>query len=102
RYFPGAISMTNSQRQRAIAACSLAAHCARKRGEDEGGFLTRAAAIRPGVGEGCVITDGHYFVGEALRRAGYPDCRRYFLASLRNRPLALRSYIRLVQSLAIK
>lgn len=101
RYSPSAISMTQSHRQSAIAECSLKAHLARKKGVDEGPALEKAAAIRPdaenAMADGAV-SDGNYFIGEALRRASNPACRRYLRASIRNRPFQVRAYLRLLQS----
>jgi glycosyltransferase involved in cell wall biosynthesis len=100
RFFPNAISMSHAARQKAMAECSLAAHVARKQGLSEADALTRAATIRPG-GEplaGRSLTDGHYFIGEALRRNGNSACRKYFLQSLRRRPVAIKSALRLLQS----
>jgi len=101
RYSPQAISMTQSHRQKAIAEYSLAAHQARKAGRDESPVLEKAAAIRPGFQNGTVagtVSDGDYFIGEALRRAGNIACRDYFWASIRKRPYQVRAYLRLFQS----
>ena len=99
RYFPNAISMKQSERQKAIASLSLGAHIQRKKGESEQEYLRKASAIRPVSGKsGRSSEDGNYFIGEALRRKGNSKCRDYFRASIKNRPLQIKSYIRLLQT----
>lgn len=108
RFFPHSISMRNAQRQRAIAACSKGAFVARRRGEDEAPWLEQAASIRPLAEPGrnnagvSNLEPGYYFIGEALRRRGDSRCRMYFREAIKERPISLRSYVRLVQSAAIR
>jgi GT2 family glycosyltransferase len=104
RIFPAGVSMSNIEKQQRIHECSRGAFQARQRGEDEGPWLERAAAIRPG---GCgkpqqkCSAAGYYFVGEALRRNGDAACRSYFLNALRSAPFTPRNYVRLLQSLVL-
>ncbi|MFA6958623.1 MAG: glycosyltransferase [Thermoanaerobaculia bacterium] len=104
RIFPRSISMEQAGRQREIAECSLGAAKARAGRADEGPWLDRAAAIRPmndSSARRASAEPGFYFVGEALRRNGDPACRRYLADAVRERPLSLRSWVRLVQSLTL-
>jgi len=109
RIFPEGISMRNAERQRRIHECSYGAFQARKRDADESGFLKKAKLLRPahqrarfsrpsvsGQGSGC------YFIGEALRRNGDRRCQSYFLKALAVRPLMIKIWFRLMQSLFIR
>ncbi len=105
RLFPDSISMRKWRQQRLIAECSRGAFAARRRGGDEGPFLTRARAIRPGGRTQPAIVaaswwmggDGSYHIGEALRRNRDARCERYLRAAIRCAPLNPRPYVRLVQ-----
>ena len=106
RLFPHALSMRKWHQQRRIAACSLGAFVARRRGLDEKPFLARARAIRPTANNAWIDPfirlwsggDGAYFIGEALRRTRHPHAPRYLLASIRSAPLQVRAYVRLMQA----
>lgn len=105
RIFPRGISMMSQSLQQECAKCSLEAFRARLKGETDSEWLKQAHVYRPSSRpqkntkdnkESC--EPGWYFIGEALRRAGNDSCRRYFLGAIQEKPLSLRSYIRLVQS----
>lgn len=105
RLFPSGISMRKWRQQQKIAACSKGAFLARRQGADEGHFLEKARAIRPVGNEKVGLLqrlssggDGSYFIGEALRRHGYPQARRYLCESIGTSPLQVRGYVRLLQS----
>ncbi len=110
RIFPDGISMGNVERQRKIHECSRGAFLARRRGEDETQFLEKAAAIRPGSNDlGKTqslqrqrLAAGYYFVGEALRRNHDSRCRKYFAKAIQTKYIHLKSWLRMIQSLAIK
>ena len=107
RFFPNAISMANSDRQRRIAHLSLQAHCLRKRGHTDDPVLEQAAAIRPANGERIAParrqqSSGYYFIGEALRRQGNPKCRDYLKAAIKASPFSARSWYRLAQSMPLR
>ena len=106
RLFPEAISMTHAERQRSVAACSLGAFQARRRGEDERPWLRQAAAVRPQAKSAAQggrrgHEPGYYFIGEALRRVGDPACRTYLARAIRERPSSLRAWVRLVQAVRL-
>lgn len=106
RFFPDAISMTHSDRQRLIAALSLQAHCLRKAGRSDKAVLEQAAKIRPGQGKKITparktYSKGHYFIGEALRRRRNPKCRDYFKEAIKVSPFSARSWYRLAQSVPL-
>ncbi len=110
RIFPEGISMGNVERQRAIHACSRGAYLARRRGEDETPFLEKAASIRPVRSEPGKMKEsqrqrlaaGYYFVGEALRRNKDSRCRKYFAKAIQANHLHMKSWFRMLQSLAIQ
>lgn len=103
RYFPNALSMTNSKRQDRIALCSLEAHRLRKQGLSDARALHEASEIHPGNMLEKKSSErpeqGNYFIGERLRRAGDKRCRKYFFAAVRSKPYSARSWIRLLQSI---
>lgn len=101
RYFPHAISMSQSEKQKQIARLSLAAHVQRIRQGSEVSALEAASKIRPSKFKNSSgkQEDGNYFIGEALRRNGNAKCRAYFRKSIQKRPAQLKSYIRLIQTL---
>lgn len=106
RLLPHALSMRRWQQQRRIAACSLGAFVARRQGLDEAPYLARARAIRPNTQPDWFAWlarlwsggDGAYFIGEALRRRGHAQARRYLIDSIRSAPLQARAYVRLMQT----
>lgn len=107
RFFPDAISMAHSERQRLIAALSLQAHCLRKTGHTDKAVLEQAANIRPAKEESITParrthSKGYYFVGEALRRQGNPKCRDYFKEAIKTSPFSARCWYRLAQSVPLK
>ncbi|MCB1702344.1 MAG: glycosyltransferase family 2 protein [Halioglobus sp.] len=106
RFFPDAISMAQSQRQQCIAQLSLAAHQLRKRGLPDLAVVSRAQAFRPSRSaadrERGGSAAGYYFIGEALRRRGNPECRAYFLQAIKGRPWSLKSWLRLLQSTRLR
>lgn len=105
RFFPDAISMACSDRQRRIAELSLAAHQLRKRGLSDQPLLAQAENIRPGnaaaAGERVASAPGYYFIGEALRRRGDPRCRAYLAMAVKACPYSPKSWFRLMQSVAV-
>lgn len=109
RLLPNGISARQAERQRAIARCSRGAFDARRGGGDESCWLAEAAAIRPGAKAGprepagrSALEPGLYFIGEALRRNRDPRCRSYLAQAIRARPSSARSWMRLLQSLALR
>ena len=105
RFFPDAISMGHSQRQKRIAEISLAAHQLRKKGLSDQSMLAQAKQIRQGLGDTPShrqkATSGNYFIGEALRRNGNPRCRAYLAEAIKACPWSLKSWLRLAQSMTV-
>lgn len=102
RFFPDAISMQNGKRQKSIAGLSLEGHRLRKQELSDKAILEKAALIRPQQEhKKSGSAAGYYFIGEALRRCGDPRCRRYLLSAIKANPLAIKCWVRLLQSMRL-
>ena len=100
--------------QRRLARCCLEAYGTRREGRSEAMVLARAAAIRPNRKSSAwrgprpwleaLIRrgDGEHFIGEALRRRGDHRCRSYLRRAVQLAPWRLLSWLRLLQSLALR
>lgn len=95
---PGSLSARNARRQERLRShvCELAAR--RNSGEDEAGVLDDVKELRadggpPGRRERARTL---YFLGSCLRASGNPAASRYLLGALREYPLDLRPFWRLV------
>jgi len=100
RVSPGSISGSWRKAQEQLGRLSHEALLARSRGESDAAILARAAGIRPETmprREGG--QKGLYFIGEALRHNRDRRARKYFHAAIREQPLYLRAWFRLLQTL---
>lgn len=95
---PDSISSRSRRAQMRIAELSQDALRARCRGSSESSTLEAASAVVRGTGTSRRAA-GLYFIGEALRRRGDARSRGYFIKAIADTPWALRSWIRLAQSL---
>lgn len=99
RVTPGDLSSSSRTAQARLASLSLAALEARSRGESEASILELAAAVRPpGDYRRGRRHDALYFVGEALRQNHDDRARRYFLRAIGQRPMHLKAWLRLIQT----
>jgi glycosyltransferase involved in cell wall biosynthesis len=102
---PGSISGTHRDAQQRLAALARSALLRRLDGGSDEDILKEAASVRPTLNQG---TDRQaeaawlYFIGECLRRNRNPRARLYLWEAARKNPLGLRSWIRLVQSVATR
>jgi glycosyltransferase involved in cell wall biosynthesis len=93
------ISSISREAQRNLARLSHQALLARSRGESDAALLAKAAAVKPRRRRFCARARGLYFIGEALRRNRDARARKYLGRAVRNCPLHVKAWIRLVQTL---
>ena len=108
------LSSRHWREQRRLARCCLEAYGTRREGRSEAPVLARAAAIRPNRQSSAwrgprpwleaLIRrgDGEHFIGEALRRRSDRRCRPYLRRAVQLAPWRLLSWLRLLQSLALR
>jgi glycosyltransferase involved in cell wall biosynthesis len=98
----GDISSRHKRLQDQLARLSLYALRARLAGEPEQPMLAQAALLRAAPGARPAQrsgSDANYFLGECLRRNGnHALARRYLIQAVRGRPLQLKAWIRLAQT----
>lgn len=95
------ISVSNKHTQEQLARLSRRCLELRAAHQDETATLVEAAAIaKPVIDQATRTARGAYFVGECLRRNGNArDATRYFKTAIRNRPLHLRAWVRIAQTM---
>jgi glycosyltransferase involved in cell wall biosynthesis len=102
---PESISGSHRDAQEKLGALARAALFRRLDGRSEEEILKEAASVGPTLNQG---TDRQaeaawlYFIGECLRRNGDSRARLYLWEAARKNPLGLKSWIRLVQSVATR
>lgn len=102
---PSSVSRTKAGLQQRFAQLALDGSRLRQAGISDSTVLKKASqhsrwAERAGVGsrhEG-----GYYFLGEAMRRNGDRRCLNYFMNEVRLRPLQIRAWVRLIQSIGLR
>ena len=102
------ISAQNSHRQQLLADLAKASFDAVGQGRDDAQILLRATEASWGELPKGITTSGHsaqakadYFIASQLYALKDSRCRRYFIRAIRQRPLWLRCWIRLGQSLIL-
>ncbi|CAG0932261.1 Putative glycosyltransferase EpsE [Rhodocyclaceae bacterium] len=97
------ISTSNKRMQEELAELSLQSLRLRVAGQPDTEILHQASQIRPQVNRRANrgrIAKGAYFLGECLRRNGdVVKARHYFWQSLKDRPLQLKAWVRLGQTI---
>jgi hypothetical protein len=100
RVTPDSISGAWREAQEMLGRLSHEALLARSRGESEAAILERAVHIRPDtVRRNARRAKGLYFIGETLRHNRDRRARKYFRAAIREQPLFLPAWVRLLQTL---
>ncbi len=100
RIMPGSISMADRLRQETISRLSRAALNQRLKQLPEQTVLNAASKIRPvsaAVESQRRQAQALYFIGECLRRNGDRRALHYFKESIRDSPLFVKSWVRLLQ-----
>ena len=100
----GGISATRSAEQARFAMLSLEAMRLRARGQSDADVLARAAAIQPDPVRATLRAQRariSYFVGEGLRKNGDRRAMRYLVDAVRQGPLKLKHWVRLLQGSAL-
>jgi glycosyltransferase involved in cell wall biosynthesis len=101
---PGSISGRHRGAQERLATLARSALLRRLDGGSDKDILKEAASVRPTLNQ---ATDRQaeaawlYFIGECLRRNRNPRARSYLWQAARKNPLALKSWFRLAQSVAM-
>jgi glycosyltransferase involved in cell wall biosynthesis len=102
----GDISTCNKHSQEGLALLSLQSLKLRVAGLSDAGVLDKANQIRPRGSRNSSrgnISHGSYFIGECLRRNGSVVKARYcFWQTIKDNPLHLKAWVRLVQSVLAK
>lgn len=99
RVEPGSISVEYKKLQEQSALLARDSLRARIAGRSDERILSQAASIRPrSQSSRSARAQGHYFIGEALRRNGDSRARKYLSLALREQPLSIRSWIRYFQT----
>jgi hypothetical protein len=102
----GDISTSSKDMQDELADLSLQSLKLRVGGHSDEEMLDQASRIRPEgnrIATRGNIARGAYFLGECLRRNGdVLKARHYFLRSIKDRPLNLKAWARLAQTLLIR
>lgn len=101
RVMPDGISMKNKAVQNLVARLSLSALQQRRQNLSDDNILEQAAAIRHDKSAAAGSDSkapGFYFIGECLRRNGDWRSLNYFKSSIKESPLFLKPWIRILQN----
>jgi len=102
RVMPNSVSSLNKNKQESIGRLSLESLRLRQKGLSDAQVIAEADRIKPdrtkrnGRQE---LASGLYFIGECLRRNGDPRAALYLFEALKSKPIFLKAWLRLGQSL---
>jgi hypothetical protein len=103
RISPDSITSRSRHTQERLAALMVEMVRTRARGGSDAALLDDAARISGQESRTfCSYAKGLYFIGEALRRNTDPRCRWYLVRAGIRCPLLIKSWIRLLQSFAMR
>ncbi|MFN0111799.1 MAG: glycosyltransferase family 2 protein [Blastocatellia bacterium] len=100
RILPTGISIRNRKIQQSLARLSYEALLQRSRSQSDQNILEQACQIRPVSSKANKKTNqaaGLYFIGECLRRRNDQASITYFQKAIRQSPLSIKPWIRLIQ-----
>jgi glycosyltransferase involved in cell wall biosynthesis len=99
---PGSVSANNYKKQCILGDFAREALRLRRKGVSDAAILDQARLIRPDSNSGTSKANDaawFYFIGECLRKNNDTRAYSYLKKSITKKPLSLRSWIRIIQSL---